>query len=199
MTVDKKHIENLSGTMRRLLTWVFLASCFAQACFAETVKVENVRFQFNGKRVVIMYDFVPDEAPTQAPTGQGGESNTPALRAASSGAYKVSVFLRKESDPHFSYMPTQVSGDIGVGNFIGKDRKIVWDIEHEFPTGLPGKDYYFEIRAEPAVKKSAVSAVLLAGAGAALLAGSVATYFIFFNNPAKQSTGNFPPPPGRPK
>lgn len=182
------------------IVWLLIISCFAQICFAESVKVENVRFQLTGNRVVILYDFLPAETQSQVSTVQGGATKTSSSENASAGAYKVNVFLRKESDPHFSYAPTQVSGDIGIGNFVGKDRKIVWDIANEFPAGLPGKDYYFEVRAEPIVTKNSRSSWLLwIGAGTALLAGGAATYLIFSGNQQQKSGGTFPLPPGRPQ
>ncbi len=179
--------------------FVLLTSCIAQYSYAEPVKVANVRFQLNGNHVVILYDFVPDGTP-QLQTQGGTQKTDPAIleTATSTGSYKVSVFLRKESDPHFSYAPAQLSGDVGVGNFVGKDRKIVWDIGDEFPQGLPGKDFYFEVRAEPMVAKSKTS-FLWVGAGVALLGGGLATYLILSGNQAKQSDGSFPLPPGRPR
>ncbi len=193
--INKKIIHS---AVKSSIVWLLITSCFAQVCFAEPVKVENVRFQLNGNSVVILYDFVPNGAQTQ-----GGVTKTSnSSKTTSAGQYKVSVFLRKESDPHFSYAPTQLNGDVGVGNFVGKDRKIVWNISDEFPAGLPGKDYYFEVRAEPAItvtKDKSSSLLLWVGAGIALLGGGAATYLILSGNQSQQSGGNFPLPPGRPK
>jgi hypothetical protein len=119
---------------------------------AQDPVTKNSDFELQGDNIVIYYDLDadPDEE------------------------YEVQVFLLRESDQSFKYVPKFVSGDVGEGKFAGEKKKIVWEILKEFPDGLEGEDYYFEIIAEEtgsSVIYYVGAALLAAGGAAALLLG----------------------------
>ncbi|MFI5251251.1 MAG: hypothetical protein ACHQQQ_02365 [Bacteroidota bacterium] len=121
------------------------------------------------------------------------------LAAPKGDKYKTVLILRKDSDKGYSYLPRDVEGDIGSGTLPGQNRVIRWDTNEEFPQGIVGNDYYFEITAEKIAKQS--FSVPWIGIGLAALAGTAALWYgsslsgsqTFPNTPAA-----FPAPPGRP-
>ncbi|MEW5798557.1 MAG: hypothetical protein AB1728_06085 [Bacteroidota bacterium] len=115
------------------------------------------------------------------------------------GAYRMEVMLKKESDAEFIYRPEKVSGDVGVVTTTGKDKTIVWNIMDELPGGVDDTDFYFEIALVPA-DPGGSSQYFWYGAGAALVATGIVTYFITSETQGNESSpGKFPLPPGRPK
>ena len=42
---------------------------------------------------------------------------------------KLTVKLKRTSDPSFEIIPAQLSGDIGEGKFAGKKNKVIWVIK----------------------------------------------------------------------
>lgn len=145
---------------------------------SQEAKVTNVRFQVDHGQVRINYDLAGD----------------PGAR------YRVSVLLRNGNDSGYSYSPRAITGDVGVGNFAGVNREIVWNISDEFPDGLPGSDYYFVVRAEKITEISGPSLLAVMGTGAAVLAAAV-TYFVIsgLHSPGAQAAQGLPIPPGRPQ
>lgn len=144
-------------------------------CFSQSVDVSNVSFALQDSNVVIHYDLA-------------GPRNK---------AYKVTVLLRRKGDPGFKFMPADVSGDVGKGDFAGTDRRVVWHMFKEIPDGLYGNDYYFE-----------VTATLIGGGGGiswlyyvsgAIVAGGAAAAVIYKSQSSnKNGTTTLPQPPGRP-
>jgi hypothetical protein len=140
----------------------------------DPVKVQNVRFEVVGTKLVVHYDL-------QGPLGR---------------EYVVKVSLKREQNPSFTYLPKALAGDIGEGAFAGTDRKISWDLLKEFYQGLDGDDYYFVVEAELIAKGA--SPLWYIGGGVAVV-GGVAAY-ILSKSPKTESaveTG-FPKPVGRP-
>ncbi len=141
--------------------------------------VEGVHFTVAGGNVIIDYHLAGDPAKE----------------------YSVRVFLRKGSDSSFRYAPRYVSGDVGVGRFGGRPDQVVWSVNEEFPRGIEGKDYYFEVHAEELKQSSGLSLGTVLGVGAAVL-GVTATYVLVSGahqaNPTPVAV-DFPQPPGRPK
>jgi hypothetical protein len=138
--------------------------------------VSNIRFESGSDRITLYYD----------------------LAGSNDQQFKVTVSLRKEKDPGFTYNPKDLQGDAGTGYFAGKNRKIVWTLSSEFPQGLAGTDYYFEISAEEA-SSSDNQMLLWIGAGVLFVGGAVAA--VVLASPGTQAsspTGGFPKPPGRP-
>ena len=50
-------------------------------------------------------------------------------------------------DPLFKIKPIHVTGDIGEGYFVGKERKVVWQYTRDLAAPLDGDDFYFEVNA----------------------------------------------------
>lgn len=59
--------------------------------------------------------------------------------------YEVSMYLTRESDKNFRVEMKNATGDIGDGKYVGKNRKIVWASQKQFPKGLPFDDIEFEL------------------------------------------------------
>jgi len=88
-------------------------------------KVSNVSHELEGDNIIISYDLEGD-----------ADAN-----------YNVSVVLRREEYSGFQIIPKSVSGDIGEGKFVGKQRKIVWDVSKDYRIDPEVSDYYFEVKA----------------------------------------------------
>lgn len=59
--------------------------------------------------------------------------------------FDLGVTMKREGDDKFSVTPLTVEGDIGTGNFAGKNREIRWYYRRDLPQGLQGSGYYFEV------------------------------------------------------
>jgi hypothetical protein len=147
---------------------------FSMAQPKAEVRVENVRFEAFAERIDVYYDF----------TGSEDED------------YEVTLSLRKETDTLFVYKPKALAGDVGVGRFAGKNKRILWDLRKEFPKGLEGSDYYFVVSAKLVSKGS--SALLWIGA-AVVLGGGAAAYFLLAKKKTEEPEASLPSPPGRPR
>ena len=179
-----------------LIRAVMLGFLVVASCSSGTARLTNVRFETKGSLITIQYDVVLDErSPRMVNASHKGMKDEIPF---SGDDLKVALILRKESDPQFSYTPEKVTGDVGIGHFLGKNMKILWDTGEEFPNGLEGSDYYFEVSGEPIARVSK-GPYLWIGAGAALLAGSIVTYVILSGGEESPQPGGFPYPPGRPK
>ncbi len=62
--------------------------------------------------------------------------------------YEVTAFLKRESVPKFEVELKSAGGDIGKGQFAGKDKVILWNFENDFNLDYDVEDYYFEIRVD---------------------------------------------------
>jgi len=89
------------------------------------IRIANQDVRLEGDVVVIVYDI---EAPDGVP-------------------YAVTLELRREGDPSFSFVPRSVTGDIGDVRTAGAGRVIRWEYLKDIPEGLRGEDYYFRIEA----------------------------------------------------
>ena len=72
----------------------------------EKIRVQNVRFEVAGTRVVVGYDL---EGPADRD-------------------YIVKVILRREAYQSFLHIPKTITGDVGEGRFVGKSKQVTWDI-----------------------------------------------------------------------
>lgn len=140
-------------------------------------KVENVRYSVKNQRVIVNYDLI----------GVQGKH------------YTVQLILKKESDSSYQYIPNMLSGDVGRQQSPGNDKQIEWNISEEFPGGLFGKDYYFEVNA----KEINNSPSLLSWVGIGVAAFAATATYIFIskkvtNGKASPGNSSFPLPPGRP-
>ncbi|MGH2569064.1 MAG: hypothetical protein ACRDGA_12060 [Bacteroidota bacterium] len=169
-----------------LLMVVVLASGLPMnaAVAQDSKQVTNVRFEVFPDLILVYYDLGDDGV-----TGEGTAQSA-------SKQYAVTLLLRKESDPSFSYTPKYINGDVGKLVSVGTNRKIQWNAAQEFPDGLEGSDYFFEVRAEPRVAPSNLTTWLLGG-GAAILGGTA--LYLILSKGGPTTTGSFPTPPGRPQ
>ena len=92
-----------------LLTIICIVT--APGLMAQDLKVENVRFLIEDGKVAIYYDI----------KGEEGEE------------YDITLYLLNEDDPDYRYEPELITGDIGEVKYFGLDKKIVWDVQKEFP------------------------------------------------------------------
>lgn len=93
---------------------------------AQELSVTNVNYTLVDGKIQISYDL-------------NGEQQK---------EYEVSAFLRRETVPKFEVELKSAGGDIGKGQFAGKDKVIVWNFENDFNLDYSVEDYYFEIRVD---------------------------------------------------
>mgnify|MGYP000959725704 FL=1 len=93
---------------------------------AQELSVTNVNYTLVDGKIQISYDL-------------NGEQQK---------EYEVSAFLRRETVPKFEVELKSAGGDIGKGQFAGKDKVIVWNFENDFKLDYSIEDYYFEIRVD---------------------------------------------------
>ena len=144
--------------------------------FAQSLKAENIKSENFKDQVIISYDLVnPDE-------------NT----------VLVDLVMKKKTDKSFRYQPKYLSGDLGEGTFNGYERKIVWNKQKERLPMINMDDFYFEINVKVISGKK--NTWLWVGAGAAVLGGGAALYFLLKDNGSETTSqnANMPQPPGRP-
>ena len=146
----------------------------------DKVKIENVHYTVSDGRVIINYDLI------------GDPNNT----------YNVQLTLKRQNYDAYNYTPNKVSGDVGTGKFAGKNREIIWNVNDEFPQGLPYSDYYFIVTANESGKKGESSGFftfswLKAGVVAAVAVATI--IFISKNKKTGSSGSSLPGPPGRPQ
>jgi hypothetical protein len=92
---------------------------------AQQTILTNIYFEAYDNEIIIYYDLSGDKE----------------------DEYEIEIFLKSEIDPIFKVKPTHVTGDIGEGYFVGKERKIVWPYTRDFAAPLDGSDFYFEVNA----------------------------------------------------
>ena len=86
--------------------------------------------------------------------------------------YEVSLMLVRDSDPNFYVIPKQITGNIGVGSFAGKNNSIVWNYKKDIFKELIGNDYRFKLTIQKINQSS--FPWLWTGLGAAVAAGTAA-------------------------
>jgi hypothetical protein len=136
----------------------------------EKIKVDNIRHKIVDGDIVIIYDL-----------------NGPA-----DYEYTLKLTMKRKSNGVFQYKPRNLSGDIGKGFFSGKDRQIVWKISKEFPSGFFNEDFYFEVNVDQISQNSGSNTLLWIGAGAVVIGGGVAAYYLWLK---PKKTESFPDPP----
>ena len=167
---------------KRLYRWVALllilqGSSAMQAVAQDQIKVQNVRFEVEGTRIVVRFDL-------QGPIDRD---------------YSVKMLLRRAGNQSFVHVPKSVLGDFGEGRFAGSNRQITWDILKEFPQGLEGEDYYFVVDVE--MIKPTSKLIWWIGGGAAVVGGALYLLKDTIFPPkgaAATPEGGFPKPVGRP-
>jgi hypothetical protein len=164
----------------QILIIAILLQCVATVARAEDnekPRVVNVWFETRDNNILIHFDLI----------------------ASKESKYKTGIILRKERDSTYSYLPKDIEGDIGGGVLAGQDRIITWNPSEEFPQGLEGKDYFFEITAVKMSKSS--FSIPWVGIGLAAIAGTAAIWYassVSGDDTPHGTPPSFPAPPGRP-
>ncbi|HAF29658.1 MAG TPA: hypothetical protein DCG75_11490 [Bacteroidales bacterium] len=91
--------------------------------YSQSVKVRNVHYRQIDEQIEIFYDL-----------------------PVNIDSIQVKLVFRKKSAPKFRYYPRFIGGDIGIGIFSGKNKKIVWDIKKEPSSVFTGSDFYFDVK-----------------------------------------------------
>lgn len=144
--------------------------------YSQTIKTENITVDNQKDQIIITYDISnPDEYTCQ-----------------------IDLTMKKKNDKTFRFQPKFVSGDIGEGDFDGKAKKIIWDKKRERLPVINIDDFIFEVNAR--VISTGNRTWLWVGAGAVLVGGGTALYFLLKkdNQETTPQIVNLPQPPGRP-
>ena len=142
----------------------------------ERTQISNIRFETVDEKVIIYYD----------------------LNGPRDLEYQIKIILKRDSQKSFAYSPKLLTGDVGRGLFVGRSRKVVWDVKKEFAAGLEGSDYYFVVNAEPVGRGG--NMVPWLGVGAVMLGGGVAAILLLSkDHDQPPPASGFPGPPGRPR
>jgi hypothetical protein len=137
-----------------LLLWCVDASAFVKVVPQDEIKVTLKAVEVKPDHIVITYELI----------------------APATESYEVSLVLLKEGSPSFRVPVRAASGDIGDGKFSGGTREVRWEFAKDYPTGLGGDGFYFEITVTK-VKESnlllyvGLGALAVIGGGVAILGG----------------------------
>ncbi|HEY9167076.1 MAG TPA: hypothetical protein VIS48_13050 [Candidatus Kryptonia bacterium] len=166
--------------MRRDNFLVLIASCSLfiifsnRSAYSQQVVVTNATFTITDSNVVVHYDL-------NGPTDK---------------QYKVELVLRRQTQPFFRMLPTDISGDVGTGEFAGKNREIVWHFFNDVPYGFDGNDFYFEVDATLlGAKKGGTNWLYYVGG---VIGAAAAVYFGRDLFTKGSSTSELPSPPAPP-
>jgi len=120
------------------------------------------------------------------------------LNETTGSQYDVSLLLRRTSETSFSYAPSDITGDIGEGDFAGKKNTVIWNITDDEMNMFDGDDFYFEVIADAIVESEGIPWYYYVGG--AVVAGSVAAVTLLGGDEKTTPTpsGNFALPPDRP-
>lgn len=140
----------------------------------EPIAVQNIKWVLRGNTVVITYEV-------QGPLNK---------------SYEVGLVLLREGSADFKFAPKTVTGDIGIIELTKPNCEIKWDLTNDFPMGLKGEDFYFEITVTPAGDGWGTAETVIALIGV----GIVAIVVLRFAEkaPAEETTTALPVPPPRP-
>lgn len=125
-----------------MVSVLLAAVAVAQPVNTSDATIEHVRIQPRGYVTEIQYD----------------------LHGLANANYRITVALRRRSDESVNRNLIVAEGDIGPGVTPGPNKRVIWGQIGEFPQGLPGNDYFFEVKAEQMKSKSA--GILWVGGGA---------------------------------
>jgi hypothetical protein len=162
--------------LKFLILIVLLFAISRDRGYSQTIKAENIKVENLKDQVIISYDL------------SNPQENT----------CVIELTMKKKTDKSFRYQPKYMSGDIGEGDFNGYGKKIIWNKQKERLPIINIDDFYFDINVR--VISGNNHTWLWVGAGAAMLGGGTALYFLLKkdNNETSAQNSNLPQPPGRP-
>jgi hypothetical protein len=171
-------MTRLDRTLRLILVTALLTQLAVPAFAEDELAVRNVRFEVHGELIYVYYD----------------------LSGNVEKAHRVALYLRRESEPTFVYRPLNLTGEVGTIVFPGTEKRITWEHTKDFPEGLKGEDYYFEVEVEVPDVGGSISPLVFIGGGIAVIGGIVALVLSGggSDTPPPPPDAGFPPPPGRP-
>jgi len=142
------------GLIVPLLLWCVDASAFATVSPQDEIRISIRTVEVNPDHIIITYE----------------------LTASAADEYEVTLVLLKEGSASFRIPVRSASGDIGEGKFAGGSRRVRWDFGKDYPSGLSGDGFYFEISVSRVTKSNLLLYLGLGGAavvigGVAILAG----------------------------
>jgi len=163
----------VAGLILPLFLWCVDAPAYLRTVpQQEEIKVTIRSVQVNPDNILITYEL-------SAPAGE---------------SYEVGLVLLKEGNSGFRVPVRAASGDLGEGKFVGDARQVRWEFSRDYPSGLYGDGFYFEIT----VNKVAKSNLLLyLGLGGLAVAGGAAAVLLG-SKKSSESTSALPMPPSRP-
>jgi len=164
------------GLLPLLLCFFIQVNGYARAPQFGDTPIRNVRWMQKGDVIIINYDLVgvPEDE------------------------YDVSIVVRQKSDSTFAVVPFSVLGDVGVRQHAGINKGIRWQYRLDFPQGLNGATYYFEIKAQTLSKPSNHPLYYVIGGAALAAAGLIALVASIYQNTQTAGVPELPLPPGRP-
>ena len=163
----------LFGLLPLLFALLIDVPAFAQEKSSDEEKPTNVKWSTKEDIIIINYDL---NSPTEE-------------------KYDVSIIMKREGDDSFAVVPAAVEGDIGTGLFAGTGREIRWYYRRDFPQGLQGSGYYFEIHIKM-IKES--SKLIYYIVGAAAVTGGLIVLLVSRNQNTTIPPLDLPTPPARP-
>ena len=132
---------------------------------AQEFIVQNIHFQDNDEQIVIYYDLL-------------GKENE---------QFEVRVILSSDDGKTFSIEPKTLSGAIGAVT-AGVGKEIYWDIYRDYPQGLWGENFVFQIEATLIKTKKRAMWPYFVG-GAAVLGGGAAYILLSGEEEKKEDKG----------
>jgi hypothetical protein len=157
-----------------LFVLLFREPLLGQENTSDPVHTTNVKWSLKDDVITINYD----------------------LKGSADNKYAVTVVMKKDKDDSFLVAPKTVEGDVGDGFFAGNNREIRWYFRNDYPQGITGEGYYFEIQVK--VVSTGGGWIIYALGGVALAGGLVALVFTKSGDNPPGPSGVLPLPPGRP-
>ena len=163
------------GLLPSLLCLLIQVSGYARTPQSGETPIRNVRWMQKGDVIIINYDLVglPEDE------------------------YDVSVVVRQKNDSTFAVAPFSVQGDVGVKQRAGINKGIRWQYRLDFPQGLNGATYYFELTARMPSKPGNLLYYVIGGSALAA-AGFIALVAGNHENTPAAGAPELPLPPPRP-
>jgi len=138
--------------------------------------IENVAVDTDDRVIEILYDLLPQEMDKK---------------------YTVTLEISDDGGRTYTVTPHMITGDVGRDILPGRNKRIVWMIERDFPDDVDLDRYDFRITA----KRQGISRNLLYMIAGAVVAGGGTAAYLIFGGSGNDDNGEteFPGPPGRPE
>lgn len=158
--------------IKYLSTVLIFCMIFQHHTYANDESVQNVSAYVEDSSIVIHYDLLPEQMEKK---------------------YTVSIDISGDGGLTYDVTPRMIAGDLGRDILPGRNKRIVWIIERDFPAGIDLERYDFRITAK---RQGFNRNILYAIIGAVVAGGGTAAYFLFG---VDDDDSGFPQPPGRPE